>query len=132
MAQSVQIGNLALECPSDDYVNLFGLFGQVARGQMARNPESGRSGGFGFVRMANDFEASAAMVGFGGHSLRGRAKTTIGASPLEGDSSVRGGRGSFGGGAGGRGGFGGGRGSGGGYGGGRYLSKPLSSAVDGV
>jgi len=120
MAKNIYVGNLAWECSSDDLVNLFGQFGQVARAQVVMDRETGRSRGFGFVEMANDSEASAAMEGLNGHQLNGRALTANEARPREEGGSSGGGRGGYGGGAGGRGGFGGGRSSGGGYGGGRY------------
>jgi RNA recognition motif-containing protein len=69
--------------------------------------ETGRPRGFGFVEMANDAEANAAMTALNGKNVDGRDLTVNEARPRE-----------AGGGGGGRGGFGGGR-SGGGGGGGR-------------
>ncbi|MBO8609086.1 RNA-binding protein, partial [Staphylococcus aureus] len=75
--------------------------------------DTGRSKGFGFVEMASDAEAQAAINGMNGQPLGGRSIVVNEARPMEPRPPRTGG---FGGGGGG---FGGGRSGGGGYGGGR-------------
>jgi RNA recognition motif-containing protein len=81
---------------------------------------TGRSKGFGFVEMASDAEAQAAIAALNGQEVDGRTLTVNEAKPKE--DRPRGGGGGYGGGGGGGygGGGGGGRGGrGGGGGGGR-------------
>ncbi|MSR79218.1 MAG: RNA-binding protein [Gemmataceae bacterium] len=117
MAKNIYVGNLSWECSSDDLLNLFGQHGQVARAQVTMDRETGRSRGFGFVEMANDADAAAAIEGLNGQQFNGRALTVNEARPREERGPGGGGR-SGGGGGGGYGGGGGGRSGGGGYGGG--------------
>ena len=126
MAKNIYVGNLAWECSSDDLLNLFGQYGQVSRAQVTMDRETGRSRGFGFVEMANDAEAAAAIEGLNGQQINGRALTVNEARPREergpgggGYGGGRSGGGGYGGGRSGGGGYGGGRSGGGGYGGGR-------------
>ena len=108
---------------------LFGAHGQVQSAQIINDRDTGRSKGFGFVEMANDQEAEAAIAALNGQQHNGRALTVNEARPREdrgggfgggGGGGRRGGGGGYGGGGGGGyGGGGGGRsGGGGGYGGG--------------
>ncbi|MPM16692.1 hypothetical protein SDC9_63073 [bioreactor metagenome] len=77
--------------------------------------DTGRSKGFGFVEMASDAEAQAAINGMNGQPMGGRSIVVNEARPME-PRPPRSGGGGFGGGGGGYG--GGGRSGGGGYGGG--------------
>jgi RNA recognition motif-containing protein len=119
MAKNIYVGNLAWECSSDDLLNLFGQYGQVSRAQVTMDRETGRSRGFGFVEMANDAEAAAAIEGLNGQQINGRALTVNEARPREERGPGGGGYGGGRSGGGGYGGGGGGRSGGGGYGGGR-------------
>ncbi len=93
---------------------MFASYGTVESAQVISDKFSGQSKGFGFVEMASDQEAQAAISAMNGQQHEGRTLTVNEARPRE----DRGGRGG-GGGGGGRGGYGGGRGGGrGGYGGG--------------
>jgi RNA recognition motif-containing protein len=117
MAKNIYVGNLPYDTTGDDLVELFQQFGTVTSGQVIIDRFSGRSRGFGFVEMAQDSEAQAAIDALNGSPYGGRPLTVNEARPRE----ERGGRGS--GGSGGSGGYGGGGGyggSGGGYGGGSY------------
>ena len=104
MAKNIYVGNLSWECSSDDLLNLFGQHGQVARAQVTMDRETGRSRGFGFVEMANDADAAAAIEGLNGQQFNGRALTVNEARPREERGPGGGGR------SGGGGGFGGGGG----------------------
>ena len=109
MGKRLYVGNLSYQVDSSELQQLFGQHGQVVSAQVISDRESGRSKGFGFVEMANDAEADAAVAALNGQQHGGRTLTVNEARPRE----ERGG-GGFGGGGGGRGGFGGGRGGRGG------------------
>src|SRR6476620_1641538 len=110
MAKQLYVGNLSYSVDSSELEQLFGAHGQVLSTQVINDRDTGRSKGFGFVEMANDQEADAAIAALNGQQHNGRALTVNEARPRED-------RGGGGGGGGGRGGYGGG-GGGGGYGGG--------------
>ena len=121
MAKKLYVGNLSYNVDSSELEQMFSPHGQVLSAQIINDRDTGRSKGFGFVEMANDNEAEAAITALNGQQHNGRALTVNEARPRE---ERGGGGGGFGGGGGGgrRGGFGGGGGGGGGgrggYGGG--------------
>ena len=117
MAKKLYVGNLSYQVDSSELEQLFGAHGQVLSAQVINDRDTGRSKGFGFVEMANDQEADAAVAALNGQQHNGRALTVNEARPREdrGGGGGGGGRGGYGGGGGG--GYGGG-GGGGGYGGG--------------
>ena len=110
MGSRLYVGNLAYGVTSSDLEQLFGQHGQVQSAEVVSDRETGRSKGFGFVQMATDEEAQAAIAGLNGQQHEGRALTVNEAKPRE--ERPRGG-----GGGGGRGGDRGGRGGGSGGGG---------------
>src|SRR2546421_7568527 len=110
---------------SSDLEQLFAQHGTVTSAQVINDRDTGRSKGFGFVEMASDDEATAAIAAVNGQQHDGRTLTVNEARPKEerGGGGGGGGRGGGGGdrrGGGGGGGYsgGGGGGSGGGGGGG--------------
>src|SRR5664279_3551227 len=110
MGKNIYVGNLPYDTTGDDLVQLFQTYGAVTSGQVIIDKFSGRSRGFGFVEMAQDDEAQAAIEALNGTSYGNRPLTVNEARPRE----ERGGQGGYGGGGDrGRGGYGGG---GGGYG----------------
>jgi RNA recognition motif-containing protein len=115
MAKKLYVGNLSYQVDSSELEQLFGQHGQVLSAQVINDRDTGRSKGFGFVEMANDGEAEAAIAALNGQDHGGRALTVNEARPRE-DRGGGGGGGGYGGGGGGgrRGGFGGGSGGGGG------------------
>ena len=129
MGNKLYVGNLAYSVRDESLQESFGQFGTVTSAKVMMDRETGRSKGFGFVEMASDAEAQAAINGMNGQALEGRAIVVNEARPREerpggfggGGGGRSGGGGGYGGGGGGRsgggGGYGGG-GSGGGYGGG--------------
>ncbi len=125
MGKKLYVGNLSYSVDSSELEQLFTAHGQVVSAQIINDRDTGRSKGFGFVEMANDAEAEAAIQALNGHEHGGRALTVNEARPRE-ERGGGGGGGGYGGGGGGggrRGGFGGGggggrSGGGGGYGGG--------------
>jgi RNA recognition motif-containing protein len=120
MGKKLYVGNLSYSVDSSELEQLFGQHGQVVSAQIINDRDTGRSKGFGFVEMANDDEAQAAIAALNGQQHGGRALTVNEARPREDrGGGGGGGRGGFGGGGGGgRGGFGGGGGGRGGFGGG--------------
>jgi RNA recognition motif-containing protein len=111
MAKKLYVGNLSYQVDSSELEQLFGQHGQVLSAQVINDRDTGRSKGFGFVEMANDAEAEAAIQALNGQEHGGRALTVNEARPRE-ERGGGGGGGYGGGGGGGR------RGGGGGYGGG--------------
>ncbi|CAL8280155.1 unnamed protein product [Boreogadus saida] len=107
----------------------FAKYGNIAKADVIRDKDTGRSRGFGFVKFDNADEAKHAMEGMNGTSLDGRSIRVDDAGRGRSGGSSGGSRGSFGGGGGGygdrsynnEGGYGGGeRSYGGGSGGGGY------------
>ena len=115
MGNKLYVGNLPYTVRDEDLQQSFGQFGAVTSAKVMMERDTGRSKGFGFVEMANDAEAQAAINGMNGQPLGGRSITVNEARPMEARPPRTGG---FGGGGGGYGGGGGGRSGGGGYGGG--------------
>ncbi len=107
MGKKLYVGNLSYSVSDSELESMFAQFGQVDSARVISDRDSGRSKGFGFVEMANDNEAQAAIEGLNGKDSNGRALTVNEAKPLE----PRGDRGGFGGGRprSGSGGMGGGR-----------------------
>ncbi|WP_349282491.1 RNA-binding protein (plasmid) [Polaromonas hydrogenivorans] len=132
MGNKLYVGNLPYTVRDEDLQQSFGQFGAVTSAKVMMERDTGRSKGFGFVEMANDAQAQAAINGMNGQPLGGRSITVNEARPMEarpprtggfgggggGDRSGGGGYGGGGGGGGGGYGGGGGRSGGGGYGGG--------------
>src|ERR1700761_4040136 len=107
MGKKLYVGNLSYNVDSSELEQLFAQHGQVVSAQIINDRETGRSKGFGFVEMANDNEATAAINALNGQQHNGRALTVNEARPRE-DRGGGGGGGGYGGGGGGRrGGFGG-------------------------
>jgi RNA recognition motif-containing protein len=117
MAKKLYVGNLSYDVDSSELEQLFGAHGQVQSAQIINDRDTGRSKGFGFVEMANDQEADAAIAALNGQQHNGRALTVNEARPREDRGGGFGGGGGGGRRGGGGGGYGGG-GGGGGYGGG--------------
>jgi RNA recognition motif-containing protein len=95
-------GNLSYNVSNSDLEQLFSQFGTVESAQVISDRDTGRSKGFGFVEMASQAEAQAAISGLNEQEHDGRSLTVNEAKPRE----DRGGRsrGGYGGGRGGRGG----------------------------
>ena len=121
MGNKLYVGNLPYSVRDEDLQQSFGQFGAVTSAKVMMERDTGRSKGFGFVEMASDAEAQAAITGMNGQPLGGRSVVVNEARPMD-ARPPRSGGGGFGGGSGG-GGYGGGggggdRSGGGGYGGG--------------
>jgi RNA recognition motif-containing protein len=112
MGNKLYVGNLPYQMRDSDLEQAFSQFGSVTSAKVMMERETGRSKGFGFVEMASDAEAQAAINGMNGQPLGGRSIVVNEARPME-NRPRTGGYGGGGGGGGGR-----GPGGGGGYGGG--------------
>ncbi len=117
MGNRLFVGNLAYSIDDQTLEGAFAEFGTVTSARVLTDRDTGRSRGFGFVEMATDAEAQAAIDGLNEADLDGRRIVVNEARPREDRGGGGGGRGGYGGG-GGRGGYGGGGGRGG-YGGAR-------------
>ncbi len=128
MGNKLYVGNLPYSVRDGDLEQAFSQFGQVSSAKVMMERDTGRSKGFGFVEMASEPEAQAAIQGMHGQALGGRNLVVNEARPMEPRPPRSGGGGGYGGGGGGGnrdGGFrspygGGGRSGGGGGGRGGY------------
>ena len=68
----IYVGNLSFQTTEESLNDLFTQHGQVDSVAIITDRMTGRSRGFGFVEMANDDEAIAAMEKLNGHELDGR------------------------------------------------------------
>ena len=112
MNRKLFVGNLPFSTEENTLQDLFGQIGQVESVRVMRDQATGRSRGFGFVEMATEDDARAAVEKLNESEVDGRRIAVNEARP----PAAGGGRGFGGGGGGGNRGFGGG--GGGGYGGG--------------
>jgi RNA recognition motif-containing protein len=67
------VSNLSFNTNDEALKQLFEKFGTVSSAKVITDRETGRSRGFGFVEMANDTEANAAMSGLNNTEVEGRA-----------------------------------------------------------
>jgi RNA recognition motif-containing protein len=125
---NIYVGNLSWGLKDQDLANLFAPFGEVSSAKIVTDKFTQRSKGFGFVEMANDEEAQAAIAQLNGTEVEGRSLVVNESRPKQEGGGGGGGykKRNFGGGGGGynKGGGGGyNKGGGGGYnrgGGGGY------------
>lgn len=83
MGKKLYVGGLSYQTTDDTLSNLFGQAGTVESAKIITERESGRSKGFGFVEMASDQEAEAAIKKFNGYNLDGRQITVNEARPQQ-------------------------------------------------
>lgn len=76
-------GNLKYTVSSSDLEHMFSEFGTVTNAQVISDRDTGRSKGFGFVEMATDEEAQAAIEGLNEQVHDGRPLTVNEARPRE-------------------------------------------------
>src|SRR6478672_13686526 len=96
MGNKLYVGNLSFRVTSEDLQDYFGGAGTVDSANVVYDRETGRSRGFGFVEMASDDEATAAIAQFNGQEYDGRNMVVNEARPRE--DRPRGGGGGYGGG----------------------------------
>ena len=83
MGNKLYVGNLAYSMTDGSLQERFAEFGAVQSAKVMMDRDSGRSKGFGFVEMASDPEAQAALRGLDGRSVDGRALVVNEARPKE-------------------------------------------------
>ena len=101
MGRKLYCGNLSYNVSNSDLEQLFSQFGTVESAQVITDRDTGNSKGFGFVEMASEAEAQAAISGLNEQQHDGRQLTVNEAKPRENRGSS--GRSGYGGGRGGRG-----------------------------
>lgn len=118
---NIYVGNLSWSMTDGDLEGLFTPYGAVTSAKILKDKMSGRSKGFGFVEMADDESAKAAIAALNETEIQGRKIIVNESQPRPEGSGFKKSGGGYGGGnrgGGGRGGYGGGNRGGGGYGGG--------------
>jgi cold-inducible RNA-binding protein len=70
---NIFVGNIAFSVTEQDLRELFAPYGVVDRISLITDRETGRPRGFGFVEMADDTAAQAAMKALNGKEVAGRA-----------------------------------------------------------
>ena len=69
---NIYVGNLAYSVTEDDLRGAFSEFGEVTSVSVITDKYSGQSKGFGFVEMADNAEADAAIKALNETALNGR------------------------------------------------------------
>jgi len=78
---NIYVGNLPYKAQEDEIRDMFTSFGDVASVRIITDHETGRSKGFGFVEMADDEQAKAAIEELNGVEMLGRPLTVNEARP---------------------------------------------------
>lgn len=91
--KKIFVGNFSFNFTEEQLRQLFEPFGAVDSASVVTDRDTGRSRGFGFVEMANDTEAAAAIEALNGKDSGGRALTVNEARPKTGGGGGGGGRG---------------------------------------
>jgi RNA recognition motif-containing protein len=78
---NIYVGNLSYEVGEDDLRDAFAAHGEVTSASVIADKFTGRSRGFGFVEMAKDDEARAAIEALNGFDLKGRTLNVNEARP---------------------------------------------------
>lgn len=83
MAKKLYVGGLPYSTRDEELRDHFAQAGEVTSATIIMDKMTGRSKGFGFVEMANDNEADAAIEMFNGKDFGGRNLTVNEARPME-------------------------------------------------
>ncbi len=110
MSKKLYVGGLPYSVDDAQLNEMVQPFGEIISAKVIQDKFSGKSKGFGFVEMANDNEAQAAIDSLNGKEIGGRSIKVNEARPMTPRSGGGGGGGGGFGGGGRRGGGGGGRG----------------------
>uniref|UniRef100_A0A8C4ZYE0 RRM domain-containing protein n=1 Tax=Gadus morhua TaxID=8049 RepID=A0A8C4ZYE0_GADMO len=90
------IGGLSFDTNEESLMAAFAKYGNIAKADVIRDKDTGRSRGFGFVKFDNADEAKDALEGMNGTSLDGRSIRVDEAGRGRSGGSRGGSRGSFG------------------------------------
>jgi len=69
---NIYVGNLSWNLKDQDLSNLFATYGEVTSAKIVTDKFTQRSKGFGFVEMADDASAQAAIAALNGSEVDGR------------------------------------------------------------
>ena len=83
MKNKLFVGNISWDATDKDLEELFAQFGEVQSANIVMDRATGRSRGFGFVEMATDEEAQAAIEGLDGKDFMGRPINVNVSTPKE-------------------------------------------------
>lgn len=81
---NIYVGNLSWNLKDQDLQNLFAPYGEVTSAKIVSDKFTNRSKGFGFVEMANDDEAKAAIEALNGTEVDSRNIVVNESRPKEG------------------------------------------------
>jgi RNA recognition motif-containing protein len=90
MATNLYVGNLSFDTTEQRLRELFATYGEVASANLITDRETGRSRGFGFVEMADEEGANAAIAGLNGQEVDGRTLRVELARPRRSEGGDRG------------------------------------------
>ena len=80
---NIYVGNLSFDTSESALQAAFAAYGAVSTARIATDRDTGRARGFGFVEMASQAEAQAAIKALNGSELQGRTLTVNEARPRE-------------------------------------------------
>lgn len=80
---NIYVGNLPYSTDRDELREIFAAYGEVTAARIVNDRETGRSKGFGFVEMADDNAAKAAIEALNGKEIGGRKAVVNEARPRE-------------------------------------------------
>ncbi|HPZ09401.1 MAG TPA: RNA-binding protein [Candidatus Eremiobacteraeota bacterium] len=72
MSKKIYVGNLSYDTDESSLGEIFSEFGNVESVRIITNRDTGTSKGFGFVEMAEEEEANAAIAGLNEKEIEGR------------------------------------------------------------
>lgn len=77
----IYVGNMSFNTTEDQIRQAFESYGEVTSVNLITDRDTGKAKGFGFVEMANDSEAKAAIAGLNSKEMDGRAMNISEARP---------------------------------------------------
>jgi cold-inducible RNA-binding protein len=90
---NIYVSNIPYQTTEENLREAFAAFGEVSSARIILDRMTGKSRGFGFVEMANDEQAKAALEGVNGMEMDGRKINAREARPREEGQGPRGGQG---------------------------------------
>ena len=83
MQNKLFVGNISWDASDEDLKQMFAAHGEVTSARIVTDKMTGKSRGFGFVEMATDEQAQAAIAALDGADLAGRPIAVSIARPKE-------------------------------------------------